>query len=172
MYLKHNQICTYMDNNNTELTVTTKLDGFSTVQEMMKWADTVLESGLLPDNISEPEQVITIVQHGRELGLTPHVALNNIHVIQGRPTVSASMLGALLKRYGVEWVIDADYDKVLGDDGKVIDRITTYRFFWLSKVTKKPIEAKHSVSWSQLRIAGYTDKPNYKKMPKEINVTL
>ncbi len=145
---------------------TTKLDGFTSVQEMMKWAETIIESGLLPEDISEPEQVITIVQHGKELGLSPHVAINNLHVISGRPTISAAMLGALLKRAGIEWTIEKDYEKVTVDD--ITDRVTTYKFFWMSKVTKTVIEVTHTVSWGQLEVAGYTSKSNYKKYPKEM----
>jgi hypothetical protein len=146
----------------------TKLDNFATVEEMIKWAETIIESGLLPRSIVDPSQVITIVSHGKELGLSPHVALNNIHVIQGRPTVSSAMLGALLKKHGVEWIVTKDYEKLEDDKHNVIDRITEFKFFWKSKVTGTILEAKHSVSWSQLTVAGYTSKENYTKYPKEM----
>lgn len=140
----------------------TKLSGFNTVEEMKVWADTIIESGLLPDSISEPEQVIVIVQHGRELGLTPHVALNNIHIIAGKPVVSSSMLGALLKRAGVEWRITQDF--VAEEE----DRVTSYIFYWKSKITDKVMEAEHSITWKQMTLAGYTSKHNWNKYPKEM----
>lgn len=140
----------------------TKLSGFNTVEEMKVWADTIIESGLLPDSISEPEQVIVIVQHGRELGLTPHVALNNIHIIAGRPVVSSSMLGALLKRAGVEWKITKDF--VAEEE----DRVTSYVFYWKSKITDGVMEAEHSITWKQMTLAGYTSKHNWNKYPKEM----
>lgn len=143
----------------------TKLTGFNSVQEMMDWAEKVIDSGLLPDSISEPEQVMTIVQHGRELGLTPHISLNNIHVIAGRPTVGASMLGALLKKAGVEWVIEKDFEPV---DGDKENKITTYKFMWRSRVTNEVLYVTHSVTWKQLILAGYTSKQNYKTFPKEM----
>jgi hypothetical protein len=96
----------------------TKLNDFSNVEEMKKWATIVIDSGLLPSAITEPEQVITIVQHGKELGLSPHIALNNIHVISGKPTLSHTMLGTLLKRKGVEWTWDEDFESIIGEDGK------------------------------------------------------
>lgn len=154
------------ENKTTEIVQqSTKLTGFNSVQEMMEWAEKVIDSGLLPDNISEPEQVMTIVQHGHELGLKPHIALNNIHVIAGRPTVGASMLGALLKRAGVEWVIDKDFEPVEGDRE---NKITTYKFSWKSRVTGEVITVSHSVTWKQLILAGYTSKSNYKTFPKEM----
>ena len=150
--------------------LSTKLEGFSNVEEMKKWAETIIESGLLPTSITEPEQVITLVQTGKELGLTPLTALNNLHVIAGRPVISSSMLGALLKRRNIEWIIEEDFARVThgeGDEASV-DRRTTYKFFWKSKVTEKVMEATHSVSWRQLEIAGYTEKQNYSKYPKEM----
>lgn len=144
---------------------TIKLGNFKTVGEMMKWADTIIESGLLPNSIDGPEQVITIVQHGQELGLTPHISLNNLHVIAGRPVVSSSMLGALLKRHGVEWIIEEDFAVVPKDED---NRRTTYKFFWKSKVVGRVMEATHSISWKQMEVAGYTTKQNWNKYPKEM----
>lgn len=144
-----------------------KLVGHESVEEMMLWADTIIESGLLPESITEPEQVITIVQYGKELGLTPHSALNNLHVIAGRPVISASMLGALLKRAKKEWLITEDFVIVATVDGGE-DRKTTYRFYWKSEITGTVMEADHSITWRQMEIAGYTGKYNWKKYPKEM----
>ena len=147
----------------TDLALTnTKLDGFSNVEEMMRWAATIIESGLLPDSIGSPEQVLTIVQHGKELGLTPHVALNNIHVIAGRPVVSSTMLGAMLKRRGVEWLIEEDFVTIDGPTGEP-DKRTTYKFFWKSPVTDRVMETSFSITWKQMEISGYTSKQNWQK---------
>ena len=134
-------------------TAPTKLSGFESVEEMKKWAETMIDSGLLPDSISEPEQVIAIVQYGKELGLTPHSALNNLHVIAGRPVISASMLGALLKRARKEWIITEDFVTVDTSDGGK-DKRTSYRFYWKSEITEKVMEAEHSITWRQMEVAG------------------
>ena len=132
----------------------TKLTGFGSVEEMKQWADTIIESGLLPDSITEPEQVITIVQYGKELGLSPHSSLNNLHVIAGRPVISASMLGALLKRAKKEWIITEDFVTFdTADGGK--DKRTTYKFYWKSEISDRVMEAEHSISWRQMEIAGF-----------------
>jgi len=139
----------------------TKLENFKTVEEMKEWASTIIDSGLLPNSITEPEQVITIVQHGKELGLSPHVAINNIHVISGRPTLSSTMLGALLKNRGIEWVWDEDFDIIKDENGKAetapdgsTNRRTTIHFFWKSKVTGRVMETTFSITWAQMVIAG------------------
>ena len=152
----------------TEIALTnTKLDGFSNVEEMMRWAATIIESGLLPDSIGSPEQVLTIVQHGKELGLTPHVALNNIHVIAGRPVVSSTMLGAMLKRRRIEWLIEEDFVTIDSPDG-TFDKRTSYKFFWKSPVTERVMETTFSITWKQMEVAGYTAKQNWQKYPKEM----
>lgn len=145
----------------------TKLTGHESIEEMMKWANTVIDGGLLPDAITLPEQVITIVQHGKELGLSPHISLNNLHVIAGRPVVSSSMLGALLKRRNVEWIISEDFVTVSTDDGEK-DKRTSYTFFWKSKVDDSTMTTTHSITWRQMEVAGYTGKHNWNKYPKEM----
>lgn len=144
-----------------------KLTGFSNIDEMKRWAETIIDSGLLPNSITEPEQVITIVQHGKELGLTPHIALNNIHVIAGRPVISSSMLGAMLKKHGVEWLITEDFVTIDSPNGKP-DKRTTYEFYWKSSVTDAVMKSGFSITWNQMAIAGYTDKQNWSKYPKEM----
>jgi hypothetical protein len=145
----------------------TKLDGFTNVEELMKWATTIIESGLLPNSIGAPEQVLTIVQHGKELGLTPHIALNNIHVIAGRPVVSSTMLGAMLKRRKIEWIIDEDFATIDAPDG-TFDKRTTYRFYWKSPITERVMETTFSITWKQMEVAQYTEKQNWQKYPKEM----
>ena len=142
-----------------------KLDGFGSVDEMKAWAQTIIDSGLLPNSIDTPEAVITIVQHGKELGLSPHIALNNLHVIAGRPVISSSMLGALLKRHGVEWIITEDF--ITMEDG---NNRTTYEFYWKSKIIDKVMTATFSVTWRQMALSGYVEKSNWQKYPKEINI--
>jgi len=153
----------------------TKLDGFTNADEMLKWAAVVIDSGLLPHSITEPEQVLTIVQHGRELGITPHISLNNIHVISGRPTLSSAMLGSLLKRRGVEWVWDEDFATIKTESGEIerlsdgsTNKRTTIHFYWKSNITDRVMETTFSVTWMQMLLAGYTKKDNWNKYPKEM----
>ena len=151
-----------------ELALTnTKLDSFTNVEEMMSWASTIIESGLLPDSIGTPEQVLTIVQQGKELGLTPFVALNNLHVIAGRPVVSSTMLGAMLKRRKIEWLIEEDFTTIESPSGDP-DKRTSYKFFWKSPVTERVMETTFSITWKQMEVAGYTGKQNWQKYPKEM----
>lgn len=162
----NNFTCQMAGSKNTQMaTITepTKLENFTNVEELMKWASTVIDSGLLPDNITIPEQVLTIVQHGRELGLSPHIALNNINVIAGRPVVSSTMLGAMLKRRNIEWIIEEDFATISSPDGSGDDKRTSYRFYWKSEVTGAVMNTLFSITWKQMTIAGYVSKQNWQK---------
>jgi len=148
-------------------TAPTKLSNFGNMDEALKWAETVIESGLLPDSLDTAEQVVTIVQHGKELGLSPHIALNNLHVIAGRPVISSAMLGALLKRHKIEWTIEEDFDAVTTPDN-VEHRRTKFKFYWKSLVTGAVMDTEFSITWAQMELAGYTSKQNWQKYPKEM----
>lgn len=49
------------------------------------------------------EQAVALVLMGREVGLPAMQALSTIHVIEGKPTASVHLMGALLARGGVSW---------------------------------------------------------------------
>jgi len=67
---------------------------------MLQGAKVLISSGILPNNYSEPEQVVAAVKMGSEYGFSAMVALNNIHIIQGKPTLSVHMITALLEKGG------------------------------------------------------------------------
>lgn len=67
----------------------------------MEAAKRYVDSGLLPSGIKTPQQALTIMSVGREVGVPATYALRNIHVIEGKPTCSAELLMALVRRsYG------------------------------------------------------------------------
>ena len=48
----------------------------------------------------KPEAVMACMLAGRELGIGPMQALQKIHIIQGRPTLSAELMASLVRRAG------------------------------------------------------------------------
>lgn len=71
------------------------------LRAQMEAAKRYVDSGLLPSGIKTPQQALTIMQVGREVGVPATYALRNIHVISGKPTCSAELLMALVRRsYG------------------------------------------------------------------------
>jgi hypothetical protein len=72
-----------------------------TLRVMMASAQRYVDSGLLPAAIKTPQQALTIMQMGRELGIPATYALRNINVINGKAAASAELLMALVRRtYG------------------------------------------------------------------------
>lgn len=59
----------------------------TTLADMRAFADCVISSGLAPKGLERPEAIIIALQLGAELGLPPMASLQNIAVINGRPSV-------------------------------------------------------------------------------------
>lgn len=64
-------------------------------QVICEQSQMLLKSGFLPQSIKSPEQALAIILQGRELGIGPMAALNNISIIQGKPTVSPQLMLAM-----------------------------------------------------------------------------
>ena len=101
-------------------TLATRADGLGGVETpwvnldaQMAYAARLIASGYLPASVRTPAQAIVIMQMGRELGLPPMQAFRQIHVIAGRPTMSADLMRARMLKGGIRltWV-------KTGDDGK------------------------------------------------------
>ncbi len=78
-------------NDNSGITVTGDGEWDSLVQQ----AETALASGFLPKSIREPAQAIAVAMAGRELGIPPMTAFRSIHIIEGKPSLSAELMLAL-----------------------------------------------------------------------------
>lgn len=69
-------------------------------------------SGLMPKGMETAEKVCVALQYGYELGLSPMVSVNNIAVVNGKPTLGTDIMHAIVrhsKEYGgVEWVCQDD----------------------------------------------------------------
>lgn len=96
----------------SDLVVRKELDALTLagqVNQMLSLGQTLVKSGLLPDGIKTPEAAVTIILKGRELGIPPMTALSHIHVIKGKPTLSAELMLSLALQAGLEvWVAETD----------------------------------------------------------------
>ena len=70
-------------------------EGFN---DMWRMAKMVTSSGLAPDSVRKPEDAMVIMMQGAELGLTAMAALRSIHVIKGKPSLSAKLQVALVRQ--------------------------------------------------------------------------
>ncbi len=130
----------------------------------MQYAQKLIESRLLPEAIKTPEQALIIIQKGRELGLGPMESFDSIDVIMGRPSLKPKSKLMLALNSGQVWTKTIkDWEDVTNDDGKVIDKVTTIRFF--RRYGDVINEEDVSFKYSEAAQMGYLSKSNWKSQP-------
>src|SRR5262245_55822875 len=110
----------------------------------------LIKTGFLPKSITTAEQAVAIVLTGRELGIGMMAALNNINVIQGKPTVNPQMMLALINRSGQL----EDMAIETGKDGATCT---------IKRRGRTPYTARFGPA--EARAMGLDGKDNYKKQP-------
>lgn len=128
-----------------------------TFNEKYQMAGVLSRSGLLPAGLNTPEKVCVALEWGHELQLSPMVAVQNIAVINGKPTLSADIMAAVVKRSpeygGCEWkeLTDKAAECVITRKGIGYEEKTTSRF-----------------TWQDAQNANLTNKDVWKKYPKRM----
>jgi len=165
------------------------------MDQMLTAAKVMIDSGLCPKNINAPEQVVMIMKMGSEIGLNTMAALNNIHSIQGRPTLGVHAITGQLKKFGVTYNVVKDFSPVMDNLGNAVDYETVIEFVDLVALdkfkkelleirelpddirrlyvgamdrTKDTIYHRQSFSWGDAMKMGLTGKDNWQKMPKQM----
>lgn len=103
--------------------------------DKIEYARFLAKSGLLPVSFREhPENVLYAYEMGELLGLHPMAAITGIHVIEGKPSISAGLISALVRRAGHRIRVQSTGD---GDDMRARCQITraddpgfTYSAVW------------------------------------------
>lgn len=97
---------------------------------MRQQAEVIAKSGLAPKAVSTPEKILTIALKGRELSMPIMQSLSHIYVVDGKPTLSAEAMVALVQRAGHKLrVLETTTEKctvegVRKDDPKHPQRLT------------------------------------------------
>lgn len=141
----------------------------------------LIKSNYLPEHIKSEEQALTLLQFGKELGISPMQSLNGLIMIKGKITLPVRLINALLRQNNVYVSTLEDclyvyqdgsksYLSLRDKEGKQIqhvDRITTLEFvrYYKNGHTQKEIV---SYTWSDAKKALLTEKENYVKMPREM----
>lgn len=103
----------------------------ASVPDRMRYAEALSGASLLPDSYrGKPANVLLALEYGAALGIPPMVAIQQVHVIQGRPVASAQLIGALVRKAGHRL-------RVTGDDRRAVCEIVrgddpdfTFRSEW------------------------------------------
>lgn len=139
---------------------------FRDIESLYRFAKAVSESGLAPKGIEKPEAIVVAIQMGLEVGLTPMAALQNIAVINGRPTVWGDAQLAIVRGTGEL----EEFDEWFEADGKRIDRNPvsfTDSVTAVCRVKRRGYPAaESSFSVADAKRAGLGDKPGpWKQYP-------
>jgi len=150
-----------------------ELEKTSSSTELTTFLKTLIDSKKLPGHIKNVDEAFTIAQMGKELGFPTMQAFHYIIPIQGKLSLSAKAVGALLRKGGVKYITKEDGVYVFADgttdtislkkDGtKPIDRRTTIDFY------RDGLVESCSFTWRDAEGQGLTSKDNWTRMPKEM----
>lgn len=111
----------------------------TTLDEMTRFATGVIASGFAPPHYKTPVQVISALQYGAEIGLSPMQSLQSITVINGRPALWGDALPGLVWGSGLCEGIEESLEES-GEPDDTFARCTVKR-----KGIEKPITKTFSV---------------------------
>ena len=126
-----------------------------TLNEAIQLSERLSASALLPKDLKgKPTDVLITIMQGRELGMSPIRSLNDIYVVNGRPSLSADTMKALCFQHPD---ICEYFECVESTDKSVT--METKR----ARATKPDRE---TFTLDQAVRAGLMDNPTWKKWPK------
>lgn len=113
--------------------------------QMVQIAETIVKSGLAPQDVKTPQQALVIMLKARELGVPPMQALSTIYVVKGKPTLSSDLMVALLRREGHKVWVTVTSDKVctmrghrLGEENRTVEITFTIEDANKAQITGSP----------------------------------
>ena len=72
-----------------------------TLSEQKDLAVLLAKSNLLPPSyVQQPANVLVAIEYAKALNIAPMHAINSINVIKGKPTLSAGLMSALVRKHG------------------------------------------------------------------------
>lgn len=136
-----------------EAAATLALPDDNELARMERIAGALAQSQMVPVAYRrKPHDILAATLAGRELGLSPMAAMQRIHMIDGRPTLSAEAMVALVQRAGHEiWV-----DPASNESGATVHG------------QRRGSERVHTLTFTmdEAKAAGITNKSNWRSYPK------
>jgi hypothetical protein len=103
------------------------------LDDKVEYCRLLADSGLLPAQYrKQPANVLYAVEYGEMIGVPAMAAINGVHVIKGKPTASASLISALVRRAGHKLRVGFDSARQMGwaEIIRADDPEFTYRSEW------------------------------------------
>lgn len=125
---------------------------------MLNLADVFAKSGRFTGE-QNAAQALVKIQAGRELSISPVMAMTNIHIVNGRVTLGAGVISSLIKRSG-----KYDYKVIkLDDDGCILE------FYQNGELMgETPELSRSSFLKSDAEKAGLLGKDVWRKFPRNM----
>jgi hypothetical protein len=124
----------------------------------IQYAEKLANSGLLPAAFrKQPANVLYAVEYGDMLGLAPMAAITGIHVIEGKPTASAGLISALVRRAGHKLRVSGDAASATCEITRADDPSYTFRVTFTVEdaktagLTGKPVWKQYGTSMLKAR---------------------
>lgn len=81
----------------------------ASIPEKIEYARGLAHSGMLPKQYqNKPENILWAIEYGETVGITPMAAITGVHVIEGKPSASAALIGGLVRRAGHKLRVTGD----------------------------------------------------------------
>ena len=123
------------------------------IEEAYRVCKLLVASGMMPKHIRTPEAMFAILATGRELGLPMMQATRSLHYLDGKPTLSADLIVALVKRHP-----ECEYFRVVSASNEAVTMETKRRG------EPEPVRITWTIDDAQR--AGVLGKENWKKYPR------
>ena len=103
----------------------------SSLTARMQYAQALAASSLLPAAYrKQPANVLVAAEYGVSLGLSAVTAMQMVHVIEGKPTASAQLIGALVRRAGHRLRVTGDDTHAVAEIVRADDPEFVFRSEW------------------------------------------
>lgn len=144
------------------------IDDIEFTDALLEKAQHMIKTGLLPDHITLPQQVVVIAAFGKELGFPFMASLNNVIVINGKPSLVAKATQALILKNGITYKTIKDMSPIYKGDGTdaVIDYETVILF--RREVNGVIMEEPSRFTWLEASAADLLKKDVWKKYLKRM----
>jgi len=153
------------------------IDMANSLDQKRAFAEQMIMSGLLPETLATVAMlkdpgfrdraigaVVAVVEYGRELSITPWVALHGMHVVQGKVVMGIHMYMGLALKNNIIVDVVSDYRKVYNDKKQLVDIETTIEITRKYKAFGDLVKThKFTKRWSEIKKAGLDTRDNYKK---------
>lgn len=133
-----------------------------TLNDLGRYAKTLLDSGQIPSSFKTPQQVIAAWALGKEVGLKPMQALNSIYVFNGRPGLYAKAQLGIVLSSGL-CVGYRDWDEGQGDNLVVYVELKRK-----NPSGGDPLVKTGRFSWMDAKRARLAGKDTYTGFPRDM----